>query len=103
MKTLKKIAALTLVAGGFMVAGLSSSAEAGGYGFGYGYAPSYGYGYNYYRPTYYSYPRVNLFCDSYGCHYFTDSYGIRHNCFLYSGNQYYYLNSYGVRQFVYGY
>lgn len=102
MKTLKKIAALTIVAGGFLAAGLSSSADAG-YGFGYGFAPTYGYGYNYYRPIYRSYPRVNLLCDAYGCHYFIDSYGIRHNCHLAYGNTYYYLNSYGVKQFVFGY
>jgi len=98
MKTLKKIAALTIVAGGFMVAGLSSSADAG-YGYGF-YRPSYGY--NYYRPIH-RYPRVNLQCDAYGCHYFIDSYGIRHNCHLAYGNRYYYYNSYGVKSFVYGY
>ncbi|MBX3438714.1 MAG: hypothetical protein KF861_14565 [Planctomycetaceae bacterium] len=106
MKALKNIAALTIVAGGFVLAGLSSSADAGGYGgygYGYGYAPSYGYSHNYYRPSYVSYPRVNLLCDSYGCHYFVDSYGIRHNCHLAFGNQYYYFNNFGAKQFVYGY
>ncbi|MGD9855555.1 MAG: hypothetical protein AB7U20_11465 [Planctomycetaceae bacterium] len=103
MKTLKKIAALTIVAGGFLVAGMTSSADAGCYG---GYcAPSYGFGYNYYSPTYVApiYPRVNLLCDAYGCNYFVDSYGFRHNCQLSYGNQYFYYNSFGAQQFVYGY
>ena len=101
MKTLKKIAALTIVAGGFMVAGMTSSADAGCYG---GYcAPTYGYGYGYARPLVVSYPSVNLHCDIYGCNYFLDSYGIRHDCYQTSfANRYFYLD-HGVRRFVLGY
>ena len=99
MKTLKSIAALSVIAGGMMFAGMSNSADAGCYG---GYcAPTYGY--NYYRPVIATYPRVNLSCDAYGCHYFVDSYGIRHNCFATSINGRYFYNHLGRRHFVLGY
>ncbi len=101
MKTLKTIAALSLVAGGMLVAGLSNSADAGCYG---GYcAPSYGYGYNYHTPLVVNYPRVNILCDSYGCHYFNDSYGIRHDVYASSFANRYFYNYGGTQQFVLGY
>ncbi|MEZ6053307.1 MAG: hypothetical protein R3C02_18270 [Planctomycetaceae bacterium] len=47
--------------------------------------------------------RVNLLCDAYGCHYFVDSYGIRHNCFATSIGGRYFYNYGGQRHFVLGY
>jgi hypothetical protein len=103
MKTLKTLALLAVVTGSLLAVGLST-AQAGGYGYGHGHGYGYGYGY---RPVIVNtihYPHVNLHCDAYGCHYFLDSYGLRHNCF-HSGisGRYFYLDSYGAKHFVLGY